>query len=284
MQSVKRYLFNVTGLKQKRFLCKINIKIGRGDVYMFTREMIDGFSELDMAIYSCIINNKYQIANMTIKQLANQSHVSTGTVIKFCKKIGCEGYSEFKLKYKDWMCQNREVIMTESGNELQTLIARINSPDFSKSVEKAYELLKNAESTIFIGIGTSGILGKYGARFFSNVGQFSLFIDDPWHPVLKNMNENTVIIALSESGETPETIALAEQMKQRGSKLITITNNSRSVLAKIADCNISYHVTELYAGGGNITTQIPVIYILENIAKKIYMNVKDGAHEEENAV
>lgn len=248
---------------------------------MFTREMIDSFSELDMAIYNCIINNKYQITNMTIKQLADLSHVSAGTVVRFCKKAGCEGYSEFKLKYKEWMCHNRQAIMTESGNEFQTLIARINSPDFYKSVEKAYELLKKAECTIFIGIGTSGILGKYGARFFSNVGQFSLFIDDPWHPILKNMNESTVIIALSESGETHETITLAEQMKQRGSKLITITNNSRSVLAKIADCNISYHVTELYAEGGNITTQIPVIYILESIAKKIYTDIKDGAHGEE---
>ena len=119
-----------------------------------------------------------------------------------------------------------------------------------------------------IGIGTSGILAKYGARFFSNVGRFSLYVDDPYLPILQDMTDNTVTIALSESGITQQTVNLAVQLKERGSVLISITNNSTSTLAKIADHTISYHVPEILINQTNITTQVPVLYILETLARQ----------------
>lgn len=102
------------------------------------------------------------------------------------------------------------------------------------------------------------------------MGHFSLFIDDPWLPVLQKLAENTVTIALSESGSTRQTVSIASQLQQRGSKLISIINNSNSVLAKMADCNISYHISEALVNERNVTTQIPVLYIIETLAKKLY--------------
>ena len=134
----------------------------------------------------------------------------------------------------------------------------------------AFQYLRKSRCTIFIGVGSSGMLGKYGARYFSNVGRFSLFIDDPWLPVLQDLAENTVTIALSESGLTSQTITIASQLQERGSRLISITNNANSVLARMADCNISYHVAEALVNERNVTTQIPVIYIIEALAKKLY--------------
>ena len=134
----------------------------------------------------------------------------------------------------------------------------------------AFQYLRKSRCTIFIVVGSSGMLGKYGARYFSNVGRFSLFIDDPWLPVLQDLAENTVTIALSESGLTSQTITIASQLQERGSRLISITNNANSVLARMADCNISYHVAEALVNERNVTTQIPVIYIIETLAKKLY--------------
>ena len=38
----------------------------------------------------------------------------------------------------------------------------------------------------------------------------------------------------------------------------------------MADCNISYHVTERMVNDRNVTTQIPVLYIIETLAKGLY--------------
>lgn len=237
---------------------------------MFTKEMMDTFTDLDLAVYDCIVKNRGRISRMPIKELAAMAHVSTATILRFCRKCGADGYSEFKLKYREHLEGKRDALKDDGTAELQSIVNQVRSEDFQESIEKAFQYLKNSRCTIFIGVGSSGMLGKYGARYFSNVGHFSLFIDDPWLPVLQDLAENTVTIALSESGLTSQTIAIASQLQERGSRLISITNNANSVLARMADCNISYHVAEALVNERNVTTQIPVIYIIETLAKKLY--------------
>ena len=237
---------------------------------MFTKEMMDTFTDLDLAVYDCIVKNRGRISRMPIKELAAMAHVSTATILRFCRKCGADGYSEFKLKYREHLEGKRDALKDDGTAELQSFVNQVRSEDFQESIEMAFQYLRKSRCTIFIGVGSSGMLGKYGARYFSNVGHFSLFIDDPWLPVLQDLAENTVTIALSESGLTSQTITIASQLQERGSRLISITNNANSVLARMADCNISYHVAEALVNERNVTTQIPVIYIIETLAKKLY--------------
>ena len=96
-----------------------------------------------------------------------------------------------------------------------------------------------------------------------------MHIEDLYFPVGKEF-ENTVVIALSVSGETPETINLAEKLKFHGCKLVSITNKSDCSLAKMSDYNIPYYVTESSIDNEcNITTQVLVIYLLETLGKMI---------------
>ena len=237
---------------------------------MFTKEMMDTFTDLDLAVYDCIVKNRGRISKMPIKELAAMAHVSTATILRFCRKCGADGYSEFKLKYKEHLEGKRDALKDDGAAELQSFVNQVRSDDFQEGIEAAFQYLRKSRCTIFIGVGSSGMLGRYGARYFSNVGRFSLFIDDPWLPVLQDLAEDTVTIALSESGMTSQTVAIASQLQERGSKLVSITNNANSVLARMADCNISYHVAEALVNERNVTTQIPVIYILEALAKKLY--------------
>lgn len=237
---------------------------------MFTKEMMDTFTDLDLAVYDCIVKNRGRISRMPIKELAAMAHVSTATILRFCRKCGADGYSEFKIKYREHLEGKRDALKDDGTAELQSFVNQAWSEDFQESIEMAFQYLRKSRCTIFIGVGSSGMLGKYGARYFSNVGRFSLFIDDPWLPVLQDLAENTVTIALSESGLTSQTITIASQLQERGSRLISITNNASSVLARMADCNISYHVAEALVNERNVTTQIPVIYIIETLAKRLY--------------
>lgn len=212
---------------------------------MFTKEMMDTFTDLDLAVYDCIVKNRGRISRMPIKELAAMAHVSTATILRFCRKCGADGYSEFKLKYREHLEGKRDALKDDGTAELQSFVNQVRSEDFQESIEKAFLYLRESRCTIFIGVGSSGMLGKYGARYFSNVGHFSLFIDDPWLPVLQDLAENTVTIALSESGLTSQTITIASQLQERGSRLISITNNANSVLARMG--GLQYFIS---CGGG----------------------------------
>ena len=67
---------------------------------MFTHEMIKSFNQLEMDVYNYIISNEEKVVYMKVRELAEEVHVSTTTILRFCKKVGCEGYSEFRLKLK----------------------------------------------------------------------------------------------------------------------------------------------------------------------------------------
>ena len=238
---------------------------------MFTHEQLSGFNELELSIYNCILKNKDSLSRMKIKDLADEAHVSTGTVLRFCKKIGCTGYSEFKLRFKESLDVGEAPLGDPEEVTFRNFLSYTATSLFQESLDKAFRMLKESERIIFIGIGSSGILGKYGARFFSNIGRFSFYVEDTFLPILQELRSDTVTIALSVSGTTKETLFLADQVKKRGSQLISITSNPNSTLAKISDCTIPYQVPTLNIDENvNITTQVPVIYIIETLTRKLY--------------
>ena len=248
---------------------------------MFTHEVLSTLNELEISIYNYIVKNQEKIATMKIRELADEAHVSTATILRFCKKIGCEGYSDFKLKYTEYLKNEQKYSIYDNETNLKNLTAWVASSEYTECIDHAYEMLKNASRIIFLGVGSSGVLGKYGARYFCNVGRFSLYVDDPFLPILQDCPESTVAIAISESGYTRETIHLTSQMKEHGIRILTITNNGASTLAKISDYNIVYHVPEMTVNSTNITTSLPVIYILEDLAMRFHHDRMEKLKEEE---
>ncbi|MEH7121522.1 MurR/RpiR family transcriptional regulator [Neobacillus vireti] len=237
---------------------------------MFSNEIIASFNELETSLYNYIIQNSDKVAYMRIRELADETHVSTATILRFCRKVNCEGFSEFKIKLKMHLEENKKTMIKSSQHSLVEFFERILKGDLEEKIKKAASLVNKADNVIFIGIGSSGILAEYGARYFSSLGKLSLYIKDPHFPIHSKLRTNSVIIALSVSGETNFTITHLHQLKQEGSKIISITNNKLSTVAKISDYNISYYVSEEFIEEANITTQVPVVYILESMAREIH--------------
>lgn len=237
---------------------------------MFTHKAIAELNALELLVYNYITKNKNPVMYMTIRELAEAAGVSTTTVLRFCKKMGCDGYSEFRIRFKLYLEQTEAPPMDFGTSEIIRFFKSINNDEFNQLLDQAVQHIAAAERIIFVGVSTSGALGKYGARFFSNVGKFSTHIDDPYYPINSDMYKSAVAIILSVSGETEEILRLASQFSLHHCKIISITNNETSSLARMADFNLSYHVPpQLIAGQHNITTQIPVIYIIETIGKRL---------------
>ena len=58
-----------------------------------------GFSQSEKEIGRYILNHGDQVLNMSVKELAKQTYTSPATIVRLCKKIGLEGYNDFKIKY-----------------------------------------------------------------------------------------------------------------------------------------------------------------------------------------
>ncbi|MEH7109697.1 MULTISPECIES: MurR/RpiR family transcriptional regulator [Bacillaceae] len=237
---------------------------------MFTNEMITSFNEIELSIYNYISQNMNKVVYMRIRELADETHVSTATILRFCRKINCEGFSEFKVKLKMYLEENKTTTIKSSLHAVMEFFERTLKGDIDDKISQAASLITEAENVIFIGIGSSGILAEYGARYFSSLGKFSLYIKDPMFPIHSQLRLNSVTIALSVTGENSFTVTHLNQLKQEGSKIISITNNKLSTIANMSDLNIPYYVTEEFFDHANITTQVPVVYILESLAREVF--------------
>lgn len=165
--------------------------------------------------------------------------------------------------------KNKKHQVNEDIQEIQEYFQKISSEIHQKELDEIADVVRDAKQVIFIGLGTSGILGKYGARYFSNLKKFSQYIEDPYFPIMEGMSD-AVVIALSVSGETEQVVQMASDFKKNKCKIISITNKSVSTLSKLSDYSLSYYVTDHDMGNHiNTTTQIPVIYLIEAIGRRL---------------
>ncbi|GAA5818754.1 MAG: 6-phospho-3-hexuloisomerase [Methanobrevibacter sp. CfCl-M3] len=90
-----------------------------------------------------------------------------------------------------------------------------------------------ASDNIFIyGVGRSGLVGKGFIEKLVNLNLKSFFYGDIQSPTIKH---DDCLIALSGSGETKSVIESVESAKEKGCKILSLTNNLNSSLAKLSD-------------------------------------------------
>ena len=244
---------------------------------MFNFEAIKSFTETDRVIYDYIMQHKEEIYYMRIRDLAEAAHVSPASVVRLLKKSGYESFAEFKSEVRRQTKQNQQQPVFDTKEIVDEFFNRTLTKDYNHQLDKAVELIHKAGLVIFFGIGTSGILAEYGSRQFINLGKRTFFVKDPFYP-LRNASEDfteSAAIILSVSGETEQVLEQMEALKEQGSKIISITNTSGNTLAKNSDVNLAYHLTpEVVGKEVNITSQVPVTYLLETLARKNYTKRK----------
>lgn len=240
--------------------------------FLFDLEKVKKLNELELLVYQYTIENMELVAESTIRQLASDCHVSTSTILRFCSKMGFEGFSEFKYALRNHDDQQIDTLESyyDATLHVDGFLKKMTAKSYQEMLEPAVELIVGSRHIAFSGIGTSGILGSYGSRYFSNLGLNAYSIADPFAPVPTRGLENTLAVILSVSGETKEMIKKVTEFKRFGAKILTITNNENSTIARLSHHNLSYYMPEEHAtqydAAINITTQAPVIVLLEILA------------------
>ncbi|HKX82718.1 MAG TPA: KpsF/GutQ family sugar-phosphate isomerase [Pyrinomonadaceae bacterium] len=108
----------------------------------------------------------------------------------------------------------------------------------ASSVNKAIELIDRCESKVIVtGVGKSGVIAQKIAQTMTSTGTVAVFVhpSDALHGSLGVVTKGDVVIALSNSGETDEVLAILPALQQREVSLISIVGNTDSTLARKSD-------------------------------------------------
>lgn len=239
---------------------------------LFDPQQISSLNELETLVYRYIMEHPNTVPFMRIRELAAEAHVSTTTVLHFCKKMGCDGYAQFKWLLKEQTGSGQEPRLPDTLGELQAFLKRADTPEYDATLDEAAGMIARAERVFLVGIGNSGSMAEYGARYFSNLGKFALSVTDPYYPITVTPNVTMTAVLLSVSGETKQVLRLTQQFKAQKCNLVAITCSPQSSLAQLADLTLPYYATNRRVGSEkyDLTSQLPALYLLEALAHRVY--------------
>lgn len=172
-----------------------------------------------------------------------------------------EGYSHFMLKEiheQPTSLDNTIRPRTNDGKMIDLSADGIDS--------KACELFKNINKIHIVACGTALHAGKVGANVFQDVLKIPVidYIASEYRYSNTLTDDKTLVIVLSQSGETIDTLASLEKAKSFGAKVISIVNVKGSTIARASDYVLYTHAGPEIAVASTkaYTVQVATIYIL----------------------
>ena len=143
------------------------------------------------------------------------------------------------MKQHDFIRSAKAVLQLESASITQ-LVDRLDN-DFNA----ACNLVLNCDGrVIVVGIGKSGHIGNKIAATFASTGTPAFFVhpSEASHGDLGMITSKDLVIAISNSGNTPEILTILPIIKRMGVKLISLTGKPSSGIATQADINLDISV------------------------------------------
>ena len=142
---------------------------------MFNHEQIKKFTDVEMLIYNYVIQNSQNIRYMTIRELADAVHVSTSAIMRFCKKLDCEGYAEFKVQFKLYLEDKKEKQPLNDISEVMNYFETIDNIEFDwnenalKSAENYQDIMDMSHAAIY-----DQLVSEYGEQFTPEEAQYAI--------------------------------------------------------------------------------------------------------------
>ena len=140
------------------------------------------------------------------------------------------------------LAKAREVFDIETA-ALKAVRALLDK-SFDRAVETVVEALKQRGKIVIVGIGKSGNVGQKIAATLTSTGSTAVILNsvDALHGDVGIVNDGDVILALSYSGESEELLNLLPALKRFSVKIISVTGNLKSALARHSDVSLNVKV------------------------------------------
>ena len=239
----------------------------------------------EQIIADYIIDHKYQLKNLSTRDIALATYTSSAGVIRLAKKLSYSGFNELKEDYLselDYINQHfKEIDANFPFTENQSImdIAEIMSTLMQETARdtlhlikhdplmKATRILQKSSTIYFYAISGNFLLAQNFKLKMNRIGK-KVEVDDldtPYSSLLITPNDCAIII--SYSGQTPSLIKIAKNLKNKKIPVIAITSIGENTLSESADCVLQMTTREkMYSKISNFTTE----YSLELLLNILY--------------
>lgn len=233
----------------------------------FTYTQVNTLNETEAHIYNYVLQNKEKVLEESIRELANVVHVSTATIVRFCKKLGCEGFMEFKYKLKDSISDEEYKNQIEVSSFVD-FTEHIHSQKYLESIKRTADYIKNANYFYVSFLGAYGDFAKFIARAFSHIGYNCYGIVDQYYPLPQLTDGESAVVIIGYHKMADQ--AIFEEVKKYKEKkytVIVVTAEDVGVLEHL--CDEVIFTSDGFVMTDQIISNIPLMYTFEKIMREL---------------
>ncbi|MBB3283019.1 RpiR family carbohydrate utilization transcriptional regulator [Mitsuaria sp. BK045] len=196
----------------------------------------------EQRVAKLLLADPRSFANLPVSELADRSHVSKPTVVRFCRSVGYDGLADFKLKLAGSVNEGvpfvhravdeddkpGDLIVKVVDNAVAALLHYRNdaaSHAFERAITALSEAARQHRRIEFYGVGNSGIVAQDAQHKFFRLG-VNTFACSDGHVQLMSatmLDSGDCAVVISNSGRSRDLMDAAEIARKKGATTIIIT-------------------------------------------------------------
>lgn len=220
-------------------------------------------------IVEYILKNKEEVVKLSIQTLADRLFTVPNSIIRLCKKIDYDGFSQLKNSLKEELKEtNKE---EKTGFELN-IKKTIELLDY-QIIDKVVDIIYKSKKILLYGTGQNTPLCEIFVKELKAKEKNISFYSQR-HEAIYNSSKLTnqdLVFLISLSGETAEIIEIAKICKQNNCRVVALTNTCENKLQSISDISLYCYTTLSKVNGYNIQDNIPFMIVLRAIIERYWL-------------
>ncbi|MFV0560168.1 MAG: MurR/RpiR family transcriptional regulator [Enterococcus sp.] len=244
------------------------------DFFEIVNPHLSELTKNEQALFDYVASNLNEIKNKSIREVAEDCFVSTTTFLRFVRKIGFSGYSEFVtvVKYtllnkKKLTKQSPFVVSQKDYREeyLKNLVESVRVMD-SEKIKQVVKRMKKSPKIFLFAKGMSKEIIGYIKYLYTTAGFFVIFPEDQQTRTvaLQQATSEDLVFMFSYRGEDTSLLDDMRKLKQQEHPLlVSITGADNNLLQNISDINLYLFTDELYLNQLNMTSHISMVALME---------------------
>ncbi|MES2281608.1 MAG: SIS domain-containing protein [Pseudomonadota bacterium] len=230
-------------------------------------------------------------ANLPITELAARSHVSKPTIVRFCRSVGYDGLSDFKLKLAGSVSEGvpfihrsvdvddktSDVLVKVIDNTVAAFLKYRNDASsvvIQKATDALEETYKAGRRIEFFGVGNSGIVAQDAQHKFFRLGVTSIAYSDGHMQVMSAslFGPGDCVVVISNSGRTRDLMDACDIARKNGATTIVITATG-SPLAAAGNIHLAADHPEGYDRYSPMVSRLMHLMVIDILATCLALRI-----------
>ena len=220
------------------------------DLFVRIRFLLPSLPRAEKAIASALLENPEAITHLTLAEIARESGSSEASIIRFCKRMGYDGYSSMKEDFIRALAEGMEIHSEDIKVSDDMMLSDTLVLADDENYEKALDALLKAREIHFFGVGDAFAVCQLAYMKFGRLGIPCSVHSDVMLQMMTagNLTSEDVALAVSYEGRSRNVVEAMKIAKERGAVTISITKMNKSPLLRYTDISLFTAVNDLTVG------------------------------------